>query len=52
MDRVDGTLVIVAAIIRRGDEILLVEQHGKDDPASVWALPGSRGEPGELNTEY
>jgi len=39
---------IVAAIIRRGDEILLVEQQGKDDPASSWALPGGFVEEGEL----
>ncbi|MBI5304056.1 MAG: NUDIX hydrolase [Chloroflexi bacterium] len=42
---------IVAGIIRRGDEILLVEQQGRDDPASAWALPGGRVEPGELLTE-
>ena len=48
MDSIDAALVIVAAIIRRGDEILLVEQQGKDDPAPSWALPGGRVEPGEL----
>ncbi|MEW5717255.1 MAG: NUDIX hydrolase [Chloroflexota bacterium] len=48
MDGVDKMVFIVAAIIRRGDEILLVEQQGKDDPASSWALPGGRVEPGEL----
>lgn len=41
-------MLIIAAIIRRGDEILLVEQRGKDDPASSYALPGGRVEPGEL----
>jgi ADP-ribose pyrophosphatase YjhB (NUDIX family) len=44
-------MMIVAAIIRRGDEILLVEQQGKDDPVSSWALPGGRVEPGELLIE-
>jgi 8-oxo-dGTP diphosphatase len=39
---------IVAGIIRRGDEILLVEQQGRDDPTSSYALPGGRVEPGEL----
>ena len=48
MDSIDETLVIVAAIIRRGDEILLVEQQGKNDPATSWALPGGRVEPDEL----
>jgi len=48
MDSIDETLVIVAAIIRRGDEILLVEQQGKDDLASSWALPGGRVESSEL----
>lgn len=41
-------MMIIAAIIRRGDEILLVEQQGPNDPASSWALPGGRVEPGEL----
>lgn len=48
MDSIDETLVIVAAIIRRGDEIMLVEQQGPNDPTSSWALPGGRVEPGEL----
>jgi 8-oxo-dGTP diphosphatase len=39
---------VVAGILRRGNEILLVEQQGKDDPAPSWALPGGRVEPGEL----
>ena len=39
---------IAAAVIRRGDEILLVEQHGPGDEKSAWALPGGRAEPGEL----
>ncbi len=42
---------IVAGIIRRNDEILLVEQKGPNDPASAWALPGGRAEPGELLPE-
>ena len=42
---------IAAAIIRRGDEILLVEQQGKEDPASAWALPGGFVEDGELLTD-
>jgi 8-oxo-dGTP diphosphatase len=39
---------IAAAVIWRGDEILLVEQQGPGDPKSAWALPGGRTEAGEL----
>lgn len=39
---------IVAALIRRGDEVLLVRQQGQDDPTSSWALPGGVVEAGEL----
>lgn len=38
---------IVAALIRRGSEILLVEEQGPDDRAPVWMLPGGRAEEGE-----
>jgi 8-oxo-dGTP diphosphatase len=43
--------LIVAAIIRRGEEILLIKQQGPDDPLPYWALPGGRVEEGELLTE-
>lgn len=43
--------LIVAALIRRADEILLVRQQGPNDPISAWALPGGVVEPGELLTE-
>ena len=39
---------IAAAVILRGDEILLVEQRGPGDVVTAWALPGGRAEPGEL----
>jgi 8-oxo-dGTP diphosphatase len=39
---------VVAAVVRRGDEIVLVRQQGPDDPAPNWALPGGVVEPGEL----
>ncbi|MBV9279531.1 MAG: NUDIX hydrolase [Chloroflexi bacterium] len=42
---------IVAAVIRRGDQVVLVRQQGPDDPGPVWALPGGVVEPGELLTE-
>lgn len=42
---------IVAGILWRGNEILLVEQQGADDPAPSWALPGGRVEDGELLTD-
>jgi 8-oxo-dGTP pyrophosphatase MutT (NUDIX family) len=40
-------MLVAAALIRRADTLLLVEQQGpRYDPAS-WALPGGRAEPGE-----
>ncbi len=42
---------IVAALIRSGDEVLLVREQGPNDPAAVWALPGGIVEAGELFTE-
>ena len=43
--------LIVAALIRRGDSLLLVRQQGPDHPAAVWALPGGVVEAGELLSE-
>ena len=51
MDAAQLTYQIVAALIRRGDEVLLVRQQGPDDPARSWALPGGIVETGELLTE-
>jgi 8-oxo-dGTP diphosphatase len=42
---------VVAALICRDDEVLLVKQQGPRDPAPFWALPGGQVEPGELATE-
>ncbi len=42
---------IVAAVLRRGDEVLLVCQQAPDDDAPAWALPGGRVEAGELFAE-
>jgi 8-oxo-dGTP diphosphatase len=42
---------IAAALIRQGEDILLVQQQGPDNPAPFWALPGGRVEPGELLPE-
>lgn len=39
---------LVAALIRRGDQLLLVRQQGPDDPEAVWVLPGGVVEAGEL----
>jgi 8-oxo-dGTP diphosphatase len=39
--------IVVAALIRRGDEVLLVRQQGPNDPAASWALPGGVVEHGE-----
>jgi 8-oxo-dGTP diphosphatase len=42
------TGLVVAALIRRGAEVLLVRQQGPDDPEPGWALPGGVVEAGEL----
>ncbi len=39
--------LIVAALVRRGDDLLLVEQQGPWDPQPSWMLPGGRMEPNE-----
>ena len=39
--------IIVAAIVQRGDSILLVEERGWHDTTSIWMLPGGRVEPDE-----
>jgi len=44
-------LHVVAGLIRRDDEILLVEQQWPNAPTTLWTLPGGRIEPGELLTE-
>jgi 8-oxo-dGTP diphosphatase len=41
----------VAAVIRRGDQVVLVRRQGPDDPDPVWALPGGVVESGELLSE-
>jgi 8-oxo-dGTP diphosphatase len=42
---------IAAAVVRRGEEILLVRQQGQTDPVETWSLPGGVVESGELPTE-
>ena len=37
-----------SALIRRGDDILLVLQQGPVDQAPAWALPGGRLDAGEV----
>jgi ADP-ribose pyrophosphatase YjhB (NUDIX family) len=44
-------LLVVAALIRRGEEVLLVEQQWPDAPAPAWSLPGGRVEANEALTE-
>jgi ADP-ribose pyrophosphatase YjhB (NUDIX family) len=41
-------MVIVAGVIRQGDDLLLVQEQASVDPVPFWALPGGRAEPGEL----
>lgn len=43
--------LVVAAVVRRGDDVLLVRQQGPHDLAPCWALPGGRVEPGESPTQ-
>jgi 8-oxo-dGTP pyrophosphatase MutT (NUDIX family) len=38
---------IVAAVVRRGSKLLLVEAQGPGDQAPIWMLPGGRVEEGE-----
>jgi 8-oxo-dGTP diphosphatase len=42
---------VVAAILRQGDQILLIQQQGPHDASAAWALPGGLVEDGELLTE-
>ncbi|MCZ7547523.1 MAG: NUDIX domain-containing protein [Anaerolineae bacterium] len=42
---------IVAALICRDDDVLLVRQQGPGDAQATWALPGGVAEPGALLTE-
>ena len=39
--------LIVSALVREEDRLLLIEQQGPWDPAPSWMLPGGRVEPGE-----
>lgn len=47
----EGTRLVVAALVRRGEQVLLVQQQGPHDPGPAWALPGGMLESGELLTE-
>ena len=42
---------VVAAVIRRKEEVLLVRQGSPNDPAPSWSIPGGVVENGELLTE-
>jgi len=44
-------VLITAALIRWGEQVLLVEQQGPDDLAPSWALPGGVARDGELLDE-
>ncbi|MGH2344702.1 MAG: NUDIX domain-containing protein [Chloroflexota bacterium] len=44
-------MLIVAAIIQQGEQLLLVRQQGQEDPVATWAIPGGKVEAGELPTE-
>lgn len=42
------TGLVVAALLRRGEAVLLVRQQGARDPAPLWALPGGVVKAGEM----
>jgi 8-oxo-dGTP diphosphatase len=44
-------ILVAAALVRKGEQVLLVRQQGPDDPEANWSLPGGVVEPGELLTE-
>jgi 8-oxo-dGTP diphosphatase len=43
--------LIVAGVLRQGNQVLLVRQRGRGDPSDAWALPGGVVEDGELLAE-
>jgi 8-oxo-dGTP diphosphatase len=45
------TVMVVAALVRRGEAVLLVRQRGPADAEAHWSLPGGVVEPGERLTE-
>jgi 8-oxo-dGTP diphosphatase len=45
------SLVVVGALIQKGNEVLLVEQQWPQAPAPTWTLPGGMVEPDEVLTE-
>lgn len=38
---------VAVGLIRQGDQVLLVQQQGPDDPHPYWTVPGGMVEPGE-----
>ena len=43
--------IVVVAMIRHGDEVLLVKQQGDNDTTPGWSVPGGVVEHGELLTD-
>ena len=43
--------IVVVALIRHGDEVLLVKQQGDDEATPGWSVPGGVVEDGELLTD-
>ena len=41
------TVTVVAAVVPRGEAVLLVRQQGPDDAEAHWSLPGGVAAPGE-----
>ena len=46
-----ATYLIVAAVVRTGGQVLLVQQQAPDDPEPSWSLSGGLVEPGESLTD-
>lgn len=43
--------IVVGALVRQGDAVLLVKQRGADDDAPAWSVPGGVVEDGEMLTD-
>jgi 8-oxo-dGTP diphosphatase len=43
--------VVVAGLLRQGQQLLLIHQQGPHDRTAYWSLPGGKVEPGELLSE-
>jgi mutator protein MutT len=42
---------VVAAVVRRGDRVLVTRRHGHAERGGQWEFPGGKVEPGEAEPE-